>query len=407
MRKLALVGLLLLGAGALAGCWDRLEVNDLAIVTLVGIDQAAAGVRLTVNVVVPARAQMGPGGGGGGGGDNRERSTAVYSAEGETIMDALAKVQEQVSRRLFWAHARVLVFGAEYARAGVGPALDFWSRHREPRLLMQVAVTPGQALEFLQAQPELERLLSEAVREITNLRLQLVTTVKDFLIALRSPGEHPVAPRFELVPAVPGGPEREVRVTGTAVFRGDRLVGWLDDAETRGLLWLRDEMETGTVTVDVPGGGKVSLQLIRGKTVVRPEFDGHRLRLVVSIRTEDDIYESSVPLDFGKAETIRVIEGLLARDLRQRIRPVLDRVQREFRVDILKFGDAVRRGAPLLWEADLQERWAEEFPQVPVDLEITAHVRRTGEHSAPLGAKEKEIKARQKELMRGKGEGES
>lgn len=195
----------------------------------------------------------------------------------------------------------------------------------------------------------------------------------------------------------------EVKMTGTAIFRDDKMIGWLDDAETRGLLWLRNEIQTGVVTLDVPTGGKVSTKLIRGNTRVRTEFRQGRLHLVVTARTEDDIMESSAPIDLGKDETLRVLQVLLEKELRARILPVLDKVQHEFAVDVLDFGDAVRRGAPLAWEAGLKERWDEQFPKVPVEFRVTAHVRRTGLHGVPLWGQTKELKSTQKKLMQMKG----
>lgn len=297
------------------------------------------------------------------------------------------------------SHARLLVIGADYAREGVGPALDFWSRHREPRLRTHIAITPGRALDLIQAEPELEPQLGEAVREILSLRLQTEVTVRDFVEALRRAGEQPVAPRLERVASSPGEPQREVQVTGSAIFRNDRLIGWLNDAETRGLLWLRNEIQTGVITVTLPGGGKVTMQMVRGRTRVHTRMDGSRLRLAVEIDTEDDIFEATEPIDLGKGETAQVLAGLAEEAMRARIVPVLAKVQQEFRVDVLRFADAVRRGLPLQWEQRWRDRWAEEFPRVPVELSIKVHARRTGMHGPPLGADSKEVRARQKQLV--------
>ena len=394
--------LLMLGVALLlTGCWDRMEINDLGIVTMVGIDRAEAGVRLTVGVVVPAptSGQQAKGGGGRGGGVGGGRAIA-YSAEGATVVDAMTRLQEKVSRRLFWAHARVLVFGEEYARQGLTPALDFWTRHREPRLLLQVVVTPGEAAEFVQLQPRLERLLSEAVRETVNLRLQTRVLLRDLVEDLRDSPGHAIAPRAELVPGQPEG--YDVSVSGTAIFRKDQLAGWLDDRETRGLMWLRSEVQTGTMTVRLPDIGPVSLNVIRGHTAVKPVLAGGRLRMSVAVTADLDVVESGAPLDWSKEETARKVEGFAERSLRQRITGTLRKLQDEYRVDAVNFGEAVKRGLPALWESNLKNRWDQVFPTLPVDLHVTVLIKRTGEHSAPLGVPEKQVQKGQKQLMKQK-----
>lgn len=387
----------LLVAGTLlaTGCWDRTEVVDLAIVDVIGIDKAPDGVRVAIDLVIPGQAQAPP-----GTPRPRDRAEELYADTGRTLTDAMFKIQLQVPRRLFWSHARILIIGEEYAREGIRPVLDFWSRHREPRLGLLVVVTPGQATDVLQHRPTLERLLSESLRETLNLRLQVRTSLLDVLLRLRSPGEHPVAPRLELVPGVNG--EADVKITGTAIFREDRLIGWLDVHETRGLLWLRDEITTGAVTVKLPGSSDLSVQLVRARTTVHPELVDDRLRMAVLIEAEHDVYETAASIDLDKEETIEILQQLLQKELREQIRPVLDKVQHQFRVDVLKFGDAVRRGAFLLWEGGLKRRWDQEFPRVPVDLSVTAHIRRVGQHGAPVGARKEQIKEAQGQLVEGK-----
>ncbi|HWI53988.1 MAG TPA: Ger(x)C family spore germination protein, partial [Symbiobacteriaceae bacterium] len=131
MRRLLLplLGALLL----LTGCWSRVEVNDLAIVSLVGIDRTPEGeIELWINVVVPARAGGAPGAGAPTG--QPGNPFIMLNARGKTILHAATRLQRQLPRRLFWAHARVILLGERLARDGSLPAVDFLTRHRELRL---------------------------------------------------------------------------------------------------------------------------------------------------------------------------------------------------------------------------------------------------------------------------------
>lgn len=384
----------------LTGCWDRLEVNDVAIVDVVGIDKSPKGLLLTVAIIVPEVAA--PGKGAGSGGDGKGQGALVnFSAEGISVMDASIKIQERLSRQLFWAHARVLVIGEEYARSGVRPALDFWSRHREPRRRMKVTVTPGRAHEFIEGRPALEHLLSEAVRENINMRLQTDVEMKDFVRWLRSKTEEPYAPRVTLFKRATG---QDALISGTALFRDDRMIGWLNDRETRGLLWLRGDVRTSVVTVQIPSGGHVSLKLIRSKTRIKPMVQNGKLRIKVNVEVDDDIYESSAPIDLGKVEIIELIQELFGKRVKERIEETLGLLQNQFGVDVIGFGDAVYRAAPRLWEGGLRERWEDEFRKVPIEVNVIARVKRTGENAAPLNVEKQKVKKNPKELEASGGE---
>src|SRR4051812_18944723 len=100
-------GLLVTIPFLLTGCWSRVEVNDLAIVSMMAIDQAEDGnLRLWLHVVVPAKAGGPPGASPGGGGG---LPFITLSATGRSILEASKQIQIQTSRRLFWAHMRVIL----------------------------------------------------------------------------------------------------------------------------------------------------------------------------------------------------------------------------------------------------------------------------------------------------------
>ena len=68
-------------------------------------------------------------------------------------------------------------------------------------------------------------------------------------------GVEPIAAEMELVSSSlmsgedskglsPLNLETNLSVKGSAIFKKDKLIGWMNDVETRGVLWLRNEMKT-------------------------------------------------------------------------------------------------------------------------------------------------------------------
>ena len=94
----------------LAGCWDRKEINDLALVTAAGIDKTDEEmIELSVQVFVPRSGgggQLGQTGGTGSG-----PQSLVRSAAGKTVAEAMARLQERIPRTIFWGHTEVFIFG--------------------------------------------------------------------------------------------------------------------------------------------------------------------------------------------------------------------------------------------------------------------------------------------------------
>lgn len=369
--------LLIVAAIVLSGCWDRIEVNDLAVVSLVGIDQAEQGIRVTVNIVAPKQAGTG---GGGGGAPGQATGFVVYSSEGSTTLEALRRMQLSLPRRLFFGHARALVLGREFAQAGIRPAIDFWSRHPESRLLMRMMVAENQAEELLRAAPKLEKLLSEALRETINLSGRSRTMLRDIIPELRN-GGNPVMPTIRVVLGPDG--QQDVIVSGSAVFDGDRLIGYLGAGEMVWLKWIQGNADRAVVSVNA-GRHKASFQLLRAGSFVRPEHVNGRLQIRIWASAEARLMENSADLDVQKAGVLPLLRQTLEDQVRRQITRLVRRSQEEIRRDFLGMGDAVHRWFPAQWERTLKARWVQVYPEIPVVVDVSVPILSTGAHSRSL-----------------------
>lgn len=369
--------LLLLLLPLVTGCWDRVEINDVAIVGIVGLDVAEQGIRVSAKVITP---QGSPAGGAKGG---QTRPAITLAGEGETFTAAVDYMQRTISRRIFWSHARVLVVSEELARQGVQSALDFWTRHREPRLGARMVVVKGRAEDFLGTQPRLDRLLSDAVRETVSIHLQAEITVKDFIIGLRAQRENAVLPYIDTETL--GDPAKGIRVHGTALFRADRMVGWLNPLDTQAMLWVRNESRYISISFPIFAAQAVALSLSRVQTQVRPLFRGDRPYAVELDMTVDaDLFESAVVTDYGKLDAIHGLEEKASKAMADRVKRMVEKTQQELQTDVLRLGDSVRHRNPRWWEAGGKKQWDEIYPDLEIRIKVTVHINTVGEHGEPI-----------------------
>ena len=83
----------------LTGCWDRVEVNDIAIVTGTAIDKKGDEIELSIQIFIPKAAGSSTEQSSSGG---NEHITVTTSQTGKNIADALSKLQGKLSREVFW-----------------------------------------------------------------------------------------------------------------------------------------------------------------------------------------------------------------------------------------------------------------------------------------------------------------
>ncbi len=93
MRKPLILLLALIISLFLTGCWSRVELNDVAIVTATALDRAENN-KLQVSLqILKVKMTKGISEKGGGG----ENATLIVSEKGETIMEAYQVIQKKNS----------------------------------------------------------------------------------------------------------------------------------------------------------------------------------------------------------------------------------------------------------------------------------------------------------------------
>ncbi|MCL6639188.1 MAG: Ger(x)C family spore germination protein [Firmicutes bacterium] len=369
------------------GCWSRVEITEVAVVLGTGVDWTADGmVRLTVQIARPAA--FAGGGEATGGGKEAAPASWVVTAEGKTIEEAERCLAMKVPRDIYWGHCVILVLGEDMAKKGTRVATNFFQRDRQPRETMWIMVAKGEAKDFLETYSILAKTSAQAAGFLTRMKTGYTVQIREFAEMLASKGVQPVATRVEVKEAgITPGPGREkepvelkqVELNGVAVFKDDKLIGWLEDDETRGLLWLKGEIMKGTVTVPSPGepDKAVSVRIRRGYTRVTPEYDGEYLGFDVMVEVEGDMVEQQSGEDLAEPDKIKILENEIAGEIGASAAAALDKARREYGVDIFGFGDAFHRKYKKEWR-ELKDRWDEEFARAEVNITVAAHVRDTG-----------------------------
>lgn len=377
------IRLLLIGAMALiilTGCWNRVEINDIAIVTAIGLDLVEDDkLRLTLQVAVPSK--LGSMGGGDGG--SSEKSSIVISETGTTVSEAYRNIQGKLPRRIFFSQSRVLLIGEDLAKKGVSHIIDFHTRYAEPRINSFIMFTKGNASKIIKGIPKFESISAEEMKELAKMNGGLKIYVRDFLNMLLTDGQEPLAPQFTLksLEVDTNNKLKTQAVNGIALFKKDKLIGWMDDVETRGLLWLRNEIKTGVITIKIPeenGGGNISLEINRADTNIVPILKNGEIKLTVKVNSEMSVIENDSKLKLYETKAIDDIQKSIENEISDRIQMVVDKAQKEYQSDIFGFGQSVYKKYPKEWNTSYKKNWEQEFPQLEVTINSKAFVRRIG-----------------------------
>ncbi|MFF2479761.1 Ger(x)C family spore germination protein [Paenibacillus sp. NPDC058071] len=384
MRKPILLLLTLVLLILQTGCWSRIELNDVAIVTASAIDLAQDGkYRLSVQIL---KMKMTKGISEKGG--SSDNATLILSAKGDTIMDALNILQKKIPRLIIFSHNRVVIVGEELARAGITPALDFFSRHREARGNSFLLTTKGEAVELLRVPSNFEIFTAEEMREEEKARMLDSASIRDFDYSLFEKGIEPTSSQMQVVPLSDqhGKPTKEdelgIGLVGVGIYRKDKLLGWMKRPEAECLLWLRNKMKNNILTVAIPGKeekpGRVSVQLISAKTKYKSKISGEKIQFDITVKMTGELYENSTKLSIKEMKNLNKIQHALEKEVENRVNTTVKKLQKQFKSDAVGFGKILHRQHKNDWNNKIGIRWEEEFPNIEVNTKATFKLIGTG-----------------------------
>ncbi|MDF2679829.1 MAG: Ger(x)C family spore germination protein [Brevibacillus sp.] len=375
MKRTALVLTIVLCVLTVSGCWDRREVNDIAIVIAMAIDKEPNGM-IRLSVQVPLVSNLG-GPSGGGGGTSGNKSYYVDSAVGKTMRDAHNKIQSRMSRHLYYAHHRIIVIGEQLARDGFRESLDIISRFPENRLTAYIVMTKGRAISLLEAQPQFERFSGEAMRELVKA-VTIPVTIKDISQMLNTPGVDPFLPIFEDVDSEPKGKTKEIQSTGVGAFRGEKLVATYSAEEAKSLHWFQRTFDPFSMTLDMGRGQRFSVYFQKGKADINPVIRNGHIHFDIRVYTTVGIVENMSDYDLEERKMNTMLENNLAKEITNGIMTILERTKKT-RSDTIGLGIVLARNYPDIWKSRYREVWHDELPRITYTIKSKVQISNVGQ----------------------------
>ncbi|WP_428909889.1 Ger(x)C family spore germination protein [Niallia sp. Krafla_26] len=368
----------------LTGCWSKRELNELAICVGLGIDKAEDGYHVTVQIVNPGELT----------GRNRSGRSEVITSriKGETIFEALRKLSTVSPRKIYMSHLHQVVFGEELAREGINHALEFLARDHEVRPDFFIAIAKGTtAYNVLKVQSALENIPvnkmynaldnSERSWSVTKtVKLDEVINSKiskgkqGVLTAIHLEGDPEQGSDFSVVQQ--STPETYFHIGELGVLKGEKLIGWLTDDESKGFNYITNNVYNTLVTTPCQDG-KISIETIRSETDIKSKMKKGKPHFDITLTTEGNIGEVLCDVDLQNPETIKKIEQRYEAEIKDKITKAIDRIKNDLHSDIFGLGEVLHISDPKAWH-ELESDWDEHLQDINVTVHVNAELRRLG-----------------------------
>lgn len=391
MLKKILLALLILSTWICPGCWDYREIEQSSVPAAVGVDlDNDQQIVFSTQLVKP----MPPGEAG-----SSTIQPALISGRSPAVAMAARRIMLSLSQVPEWAHVRTIIFGERLVRRDLSLAVDFMTRNRNLRpdinLLIASSATPEAILSTRLPQGS---DLGLGLQELVNLsesQLGIYTpiTMEEFTYRLSAPGIEPAVPQVSLaVENKPGttslkeGDKKaeqadnktSLMLDGTAVFKGSKMVGSLNETESRGYRWLRSKHKQGgyfIINSPFGDGETIGFEVRQFDSRTRARITNGQPAIKIEVRALLNLYDQngthSVLNDqFGQLEEAAALE------IKRQIESCIAKSQ-ALDSDILGWGSMINAYQPDEWEA-VESRWGEIYPTIQADIQVKASIRGLG-----------------------------
>lgn len=373
--KLLKTSICILLTMSISGCWNRHELDTLGVVMGVGVDKSAeyGKVKITTQLVKPGQIKS----------QSKEAVSGTQAfwnvtGIGDAVSSTLGDITNKSSRKLFFPHNQVIIFNKLIAEEGIQKYLDFFVRNPETRMNVWVLISQDTALEILSVKSELEKLPANNIGKLIQTEAAATSQtravrLRDFVVGLMSKTTASTAPFIKISK---DGDKDVVMISGTAVFKGDKLIGSMSKREGKGLLWVLGDIKSGIIEVSDSSNDKVILETVRANSKIVPEINNNKITIKVKIFEEGNIGEQSGPKNLAKLSEIAYLENKKAEVIRGEVMASLKKAQ-ELDADIFGFGESVHKKYPKQWK-ELEDNWDETFKNLHVEVDVNAKLRLMG-----------------------------
>ncbi|SPF31765.1 Germination, Ger(X)C family protein [Candidatus Desulfosporosinus infrequens] len=383
-RKTVLVLILIACSLFLTGCWGTREVEELEPLIGLGFDlgQKPGTYLITEQFAKPTKGET----------STSAEIHRTFSIEASSLREAYEKTSKIISHVPFMGSLKVIVIGEDVAKVGFLDVADFLQRYSEFRRSMYLVLAKGKAQSILNVKMRTGTIVAMYIKDNieTGKTISTYPTVRlgHYLTVLGRKSTAPIMPVIEMVKSGDEGIEyetdgkeeaQELRIQGAGVFRGDQLIDFLNDEETKGYMWLENQvLQRPMSTVGTrKGEPNFTGQVLNSKTRYKVSDKDGTIGLQYQIKASIEIDEvQGLKEQLSETEWVDLMKGAeksFAKVIQKECELSIQK-ERRLGLDFLGIGRHIEERNSAYWKT-VKDQWEQKIADFPVsvNVEVTIH----------------------------------
>ncbi|OGO82300.1 MAG: hypothetical protein A2Y18_01325 [Clostridiales bacterium GWD2_32_19] len=375
----------------LSGCWDSRESERLGLITVMGIDSTKDG---QIKVVTEELISTKQNSVGEGSNSSNKMPAKAHEAIAPTISEAMEKISGLNQHINYLSHTRAIILSEEFVSTkGIDIFIDYFERN--PRIRRNTWLLIAKKNQFnkvlstainIEPGTETGKLINGILENKLRNSYLTANTLGDFLNLLWGTGSDPYTSGISHLEITTGGSEVEnqyqkandtynLKIENTAVFKKGKLVGWMDNDESRGLLFTKGDIQGGNISVQYHKKD-ISLQIIKMNSKIKPVLSNGKMQINIKIDILSNIAESQAYLDYEESEVIKIIQNLQAKEIKKLINLAFNK-SKELNSDVFEFGNYFYGDYPDYFKK-IQRKNYEYLKHIKLNIDVKSTINQIG-----------------------------
>jgi Ger(x)C family germination protein len=300
--------------------------------------------------------------------------------------EAVSEFTHMETGRLYIAHTQVIVIGREMAERGIAPYMDYFIRSRETRPTIRIAISETAARDVLDVKPAKALLPASDIAKLMEAQTinshSKETNMLDYINAMQSSTTSMLAP---IIKIEENADKKRIYVSGMAVFKRDRMVGELNEEETRGVLWVLGEVQNAVIGIGI-SGGIASINVLSARSDISPVVSDGKVTMKISVSVISELLEQTCEENLATQENFKKLQKLAGEAICREIGLAYYKAA-ALDADVFGFGDMIHKHYNEYWSG-MEPDWDILFPEITLDIKADVSIVSAGTIEKPVWTKE-------------------
>ena len=355
----------------LSGCWDIKEIEDVGIITGMGLDVSENSQLTMVNqYVVPGKIPTQQ--------DTSQQSVPFQNINisGETFFEIIRKNSLESNRPPNYTHLKSILASTElFEKERADQVIDLFIRDHEFRRTTPVFITQDAVEEVLNAQPTKElfpaiqiKALSENYKKNNSIPSRL--SIGDMSQSISEK-------KSFLVPGITLE-NGNIKSAGAGIIEAEssNYIGWVDVEDIEGIRYMHNNVQGGSIYLNEEkvDEGPMILEIKGANTKFKTKVTDDQLTMDVHINISSVLAE-----DWGMGRNVfnkgwkNEIESMADEVIKEKIERVLELAQQEYGIDFLNISGWVHIHEPAYWKKH-EKDWDEVFSNMEINVKVNTKI---------------------------------